>query len=234
VSFVEQVVSGDEGDAIEFVYFDLGNMLVSFDPMIACVNLADRFAISHNQARRALYESGLQDQFERGQLSAKQFASAIRDRLGKTAAQVPTADLLDAASDMFTPIDSMRSVLATVRQRGFRVGLLSNTCDSHWDWIQRQRYRVMDFAFDTIILSFEVQSMKPDPAIYEAAEQAAGLPAERILFLDDRGENVAAAIARGWNAVQCFGGLESLRALQQFRVLEGSQAREGPTAGGSH
>ena len=45
---------------IEFVYFDLGNMLVAFDPEISCRNVADLVGVSIDDARRVIYESGLQ------------------------------------------------------------------------------------------------------------------------------------------------------------------------------
>jgi HAD superfamily hydrolase (TIGR01509 family) len=132
---------------------------------------------------------------------------------------MPTSDVLDAISDMFTPIESMRGVLRSVRQRGYRVGLLSNTCHAHWDWITRQKYSVTDFSFDVTILSFQVGAMKPDHAIYQAAETAASVSSDRILFLDDQPENVAAASSRSWQAVRCFGGQQAIGALQAFRVL---------------
>ena len=207
--------------SIEFVYFDLGNVLLSFDPAVACRNLSNRFSIGVDQARQSVYESGLQDRFERGKVSGQQFAAEIRGQLGKRESEMPTAELLDAVSDMFTPIETMKSVLESVRGRGYGVGLLSNTCHAHWSWIQRQRYSVMEFAFDVAILSFEVGSMKPDRGIYDAAEQAADVPANRILFLDDRSENVAAATERGWNAAQCIGGDPSVDALRSFRVMDG-------------
>ncbi len=51
---------------IEFVYFDLGNVLVSFDPEIACNNVVERFGIDVGQAKAAIFESGIQDRFEHG------------------------------------------------------------------------------------------------------------------------------------------------------------------------
>lgn len=204
---------------IEFVYFDLGNVLVSFEPEIASRNLAERFDVSVEHAHRAVYTSGLQDQFEHGAVSRRQYASSLRRQLGRSESEMPTSDVLDAISDMFTPIESMRGVLAGVRRGGYRVGVLSNTCHSHWDWITRQKYAVTDFAFDATILSFQVGAMKPDHAIYRAAETAASVPSDRILFLDDKAENVAAASSRNWKAVRCFGGQEAIAALQDFRVL---------------
>jgi putative hydrolase of the HAD superfamily len=51
---------------------------------------------------------------------------------------------------------------------------------------------------------------KPDPAIYRRALDILGRPAERILFIDDRAENVAGANAAGMSAIQ-FQGANALR-----------------------
>jgi putative hydrolase of the HAD superfamily len=51
---------------------------------------------------------------------------------------------------------------------------------------------------------------KPDPAIYRRALDILGRPAERILFIDDRAENVAGATAAGIKAIR-FEGAVALR-----------------------
>ncbi len=51
---------------------------------------------------------------------------------------------------------------------------------------------------------------KPDAAIYRRALEILGRPAERILFIDDRAENVAAAEAVGMKS-SLFTGAEPLR-----------------------
>ena len=162
--------------------------------------------------------------FEHGAIEPDAFAAAVRQTLGRGEAEMPGDELLDALSDMFTPIQRMEGVLDVVRQRGCGVGLLSNTCHAHWDWIGRQRYAVIDFAFDATILSYEVGSMKPEPAIYEAAEQACGVSPDRILFLDDKAENVSAAVDRGWNAVECLGGVECIDQLRGFGLCDDTAA----------
>ena len=202
---------------IEFIYFDLGNVLVSFDSAIACRNLAKLCDVSTDLAHRAIYESGLQQRFEQGELDGDQFADRVNRELSLDPG--PVQELLDAISDMFQPVSSMRAVLDQVRDAGFGVGLLSNTCLAHWDWILRQRYPVMEFSFDETVLSFEVGSMKPDAAIYRTAETAAGVAAETILFLDDRDENVLGARDRGWQAEQCVGGQSAIDALRRAGVL---------------
>lgn len=204
---------------IAFVYFDLGNILLSFDPQRACENVARRFAVPFQSAREAIYDSGLQTEFEQGRLEGEAFADQVRCALGKDRRQLPTGELLDAISDMFDPVDSMPEALQAVRDAGVRVGLLSNTCHAHWDWIRRQRYPATEFRFDVTILSYEVGAMKPDAAIYEAAEQACEVPIHQLLFLDDRAENVAGALRRCWKAVECLGGPASWQVLRDHGVV---------------
>ena len=52
---------------------------------------------------------------------------------------------------------------------------------------------------------------KPDQAIFRAALDILGRPAKRILFIDDREENTAAASLAGMKAIK-FEGAEALRA----------------------
>jgi len=52
---------------------------------------------------------------------------------------------------------------------------------------------------------------KPDLAIYKRALDILGRPAERILFIDDREENVASAVCAGMKGIR-FTGAERLRA----------------------
>jgi putative hydrolase of the HAD superfamily len=51
---------------------------------------------------------------------------------------------------------------------------------------------------------------KPNPAIYQRALDIMGGPAERILFIDDRAENVAGAAAVGMKTIR-FEGADALR-----------------------
>ncbi|WP_256342088.1 HAD-IA family hydrolase [Streptomyces sp. MW-W600-10] len=54
---------------------------------------------------------------------------------------------------------------------------------------------------DAVVSSAVEQVAKPDPAIYRIAAGRAGVPAARCLFVDDRRENVGAAVALGMTGV---------------------------------
>jgi putative hydrolase of the HAD superfamily len=64
--------------------------------------------------------------------------------------------------------------------------------------------------FDVALSSCYLGLRKPEPAIYLRALDILGRPAERILFIDDRAENVAGATGVGMKGIQ-FGGADSLR-----------------------
>jgi putative hydrolase of the HAD superfamily len=64
---------------------------------------------------------------------------------------------------------------------------------------------------------------KPDAAIYHRALDILGRPAERILFIDDRAENVEAAVAVGMKGI-VFKGAGGLRVeLGNLGVFEGTR-----------
>ena len=206
----------DADVSIQFVYFDLGNILVSFDNHVAIANVARAADIDEKRVRERVYDSGLQDQYEHGELSDEAYAQEARARLEIDAERLSTEAFLEAISAMFVPIDGMAELVQSVRSRLGRVGLLSNTCDAHWQWIRRQPWTVSTLEFDSLILSYEVGAMKPNEAIYMAAEEGAGIDPQNLLFIDDKQENIDAAKARGWQARQCFGGPEAIQIVNDF------------------
>jgi putative hydrolase of the HAD superfamily len=63
---------------------------------------------------------------------------------------------------------------------------------------------------------------KPEPAMYQRALDILGCPPERVLFIDDRVENVAGGLAAGMKAIQ-FTGADALRSeLSRLGVIKNS------------
>ena len=79
---------------------------------------------------------------------------------------------------------------------------------------ETNEYRFSQFGlremFEVALSSCYVGLRKPEPAMYRRALDILGGPAERILFIDDREENVAGAAAAGMKAVR-FEGADALR-----------------------
>lgn len=179
----------------QFFYFDLGNVLLYFDHDLAFRRMAKIAGVSPKQMRTAVMDTELQIAYETGHISGSEFVDRIAQHLDKTLSVEP---ILEAAADMFIANTHILPVLERVKKLRIPMGLLSNTCEAHWQWILQQRYpQVVDW-FSPVILSFEAKSMKPDHGIYEQAEQRAGVAPEHIFFTDDRADNIEAASSRGW------------------------------------
>ena len=94
--------------------------------------------------------------------------------------------------------DDALPALASLRERGVKTTLVSNCSHSTRPVVERLG---LESAFDRVILSFEVHSMKPDPAIYRAAVEHLGdVPAERAVFVDDQPRYCDGATAIGLDA----------------------------------
>lgn len=180
-----------------FIYFDLGNVLLTFDHEIAIAKFAKLTGHDTAAIRAAIFESGLQQRYESGQIDDDAFAAAIGHACPHSLA---THELLTLCSDIFALNVSIVPVVAHLHAAGHRLGILSNTCRAHWEFVARGRFAVLQHFFPIQILSYEVGSMKPDPAIYAAAVDAAGVEPDEVFFTDDRPENVAGALAAGLDA----------------------------------
>lgn len=181
----------------DFVYFDLGNVLLFFDHDLAMRKMAKVAGVAPQQMRSIVWDTNLQIEYETGLISGYQFVSRIADAIGR---ELDPVDMLQAAADMFIPNPHILPILQQVRDMGIPMGLLSNTCQAHWDWIGELGYPQVAGWFSPVILSYEVKSMKPAPHIYNEAQRLAGHEPHRIFFTDDRHENVEAAKNAGWSA----------------------------------
>ena len=105
-----------------------------------------------------------------------------------------------------------------LKQHGLLTGILSNMGDSTlasieraFDWIRR---------FDVLVWSYQLRIAKPDPAIYRYTLAQLGTLPEETLFIDDKLENIEAAQALGFQAIQFF----SVERLRQQLISAGLEA----------
>lgn len=200
---------------IRFLYFDMGNVLLSFSHEKAAAQMAAVAGITHQRAWEIVFERGLEWDYERGAVNCGQFHHLFC-RAANCRADLDALD--QAGSAIFELIPRMQPLLAALRRSGRRMGVLSNTSPSHWRYVTGRFCFLSEF-FCRHALSYEVGLMKPDPGIYEVAEEMAGFRGGEIFFTDDRPENVAAARARGWDAVLFTSPADLAAALEARRIL---------------
>jgi glucose-1-phosphatase len=196
-----------------FVYFDLGNVLVTFDPIIAARQLSVAAECSLDRVLTTVFTSDVQLRYERGMLSDDEYASEINMLLGR---QLSTSQVLMAVSEIFQPNWSILPILQQLESTGIPMGILSNTCDAHWSWLMQRSWPMLHGWFQHRILSYQVGCMKPEAGIYQASEAECGLSGSQIFFTDDREENITAAAQRGWSTHHFTNSGALLPALQEW------------------
>lgn len=174
------------------VVFDIGNVLIEWQP--------ERFydSVIGEDRRRAMFDAvdlhGMNDRVDSGE--------NFRDTIYATAEEY--ADWRDEIRlwhdrwiEMAAPvIDHSLRLMKALQARGVPVFSLTNFGIQSYDHAATHYPFLREF--DRDFISGHLGMIKPVPAIYEAVEQGSGLPAQALLFTDDRADNIAAAAARGW------------------------------------
>ena len=181
-----------------FLYFDLGMVMVTFSVDRMCRQVSAAAGLDGNRVSEILFSSGLQTQYELGQITTRQFFDEVRAATGFTGSAEEFGEFF---ADIFTPIPSMVELHAAVRQRKIPTCIFSNTNELAISHIRR-RFPFFT-TFDGYVLSYEHGWLKPDSKLYEVVERETRRRGAEILYLDDRPENIAAGADRGWQTVLC-------------------------------
>ncbi|MBT3212769.1 MAG: HAD-IA family hydrolase, partial [Planctomycetaceae bacterium] len=181
----------------QFIFLDAGNVLVSFDYAKGFRQISEQAGISPAQVKNFYTRNNLQPQLENGDLNWRKVHSAFCSHFSS---DIPLELFSRAAGDIFTLNIEMLPVLAAIQRNTLRLGLLSNSCQPHWDHLCSSRYSLLPHAFTPIVLSHEVSAAKPDKKIYHYAQKKVRVPAKQIFFCDDLTCNVDAARSAGWDA----------------------------------
>jgi FMN phosphatase YigB (HAD superfamily) len=199
----------------EFLYFDLGNVLLTFDHRVACQQVAELTGLTPDRVWELIFTSQLQARYEEGAVSSREFYDEFC-----AAAQVrPDYDALHLANAAIFQLNyPVVSLVSHLHSAGYRLGILSNTCESHWGYVAEGRFKIIRELFSIQVLSHIERCSKPGAGIYARAAEKTGVAPERIFFVDDRQENVDGALRAGWDAV-LYEGTVSLGAALRKRGL---------------
>ena len=182
---------------ITAITFDLGNVLVKVDHLRFCRRLAALAALSPQEVFDQVFGSSLEPGYDTGRISSREFYERVTAHFGVA---LPYSEFCGLWCDIFDPMDGMTALVQHLASR-FPLYLLSNTNSLHFDYIQA-RFAAILQPFRALILSYQVGSRKPEPAIYQSLIQRVGRPPQEILFLDDKKSFVEAARDQGLAAWQ--------------------------------
>ena len=182
---------------IKAVFFDLGKVLLQFDHNDIVRRLLSRTSLEGGRAEglfRFLFDSkeGLCNRYDEGTISSGDFFHEIDTMFTLGMGYDEFAPLWN---DIFTENTDVAGLMQQVRSAGRPVYLLSNVNELHWKFV-KGRFPALS-RMDGWVLSCEVKSKKPAPAIYRAALDMAEAGPGETVFIDDLEENTAAAASCG-------------------------------------
>jgi putative hydrolase of the HAD superfamily len=151
--------------------------------------------IQEREGRHPLYE------LETGRMSESRFLSKLGDELEPALGHRPELHRFrEIYFDALHPNDPMIELMRQAKDRGNRMGLLTNNV-KEWEPLWRGMLPV-DEIFEVVVDSGFVGMRKPDREIYELTLERMGGPDPReCLFIDDTDVNCDAARGLGMTAV---------------------------------
>ena len=182
--------------AVTAVVFDVGNVLYGWDPDSFLVR-----QIADDEARLRFIEDVDLYAWHETLDGGRPYAEAAAE-LEETFPQY--AALIAAWSDRFGetitgPVPGVHEIVEALDARGVPLFAITNFSADFWPpFVARER--AFFGLFRDIVVSGEVELLKPDPAIYYLALDRFGLRPADALFIDDREINVDAALAVGMAA----------------------------------
>ena len=203
--------------AVQAIVFDLGNVLLRLDNDLYGHSWPQDIGKDHQDFERWAAGENLWYDFETGRVSADTFVRKLTTRLGLSPKQV--LDYWNSLLKGWVP--GMAAGLEALRKR-YPLYVLSNTNAAHIDHVtaDAEAGGLGDWRrfFEYVGLSYELDSVKPEAAIYQRARAKYGVAPGGLLFVDDRQENVDAARAQGWQAIRLTPGEDVFLKLERLGV----------------
>lgn len=176
---------------VRFVYFDINGCLVRFFHG-AFASLAQDTGAPADMVETTFWHYN--DAVCRGEMKLDEFNQIFADQLG-----VASLDWEKYYLSAIEPIEEMRELVKWAAEH-YRVGLLSNIMPNFIDEMFERKI-LPDVTYSSIIDSSKVGAIKPEPKIYEVAQDWAECKPEEILLIDDSRANLMAAERMGWHVL---------------------------------
>lgn len=176
---------------VRFVYFDINGCLVRFFHR-AFARLAHDTGATADIVETTFWHYN--DAVCRGEMQMDEFNRLFASQIG-----VESVDWQKYYLEAIDPMDEMRELVSWAAEH-YQVGLLSNIMPGFIDEMFDMKI-LPDVTYSSIIDSSKVGAIKPEPKIYEVAQEWAECEPAEILLIDDSRANLMAAERMGWHVL---------------------------------
>lgn len=199
------------------IIFDLGGVLVDWNPR----HLYKKLFVDDPDSMEWFLSNVCTPEWNARQDAGRPFAEAVAELVCRhpeyesfiSAFHTRWEEMVAGA------IEPTVEILAELRRSGHPLYALSNWSAETFA-LMRDRFEFLGW-FGTVIISGEIEMIKPDPAIYHLLLDRIGRKAGECLFIDDSLPNVLAARDLGFRTIH-YESPEGLRAeLERLGLLRG-------------
>ncbi len=195
---------------ITHVVFDLGNVLIKWDPG-SVINQLQRYMPSsgENISMKDILPQimDLWKDFDRGLFSESELSERLAERLSLS--ESLTGSILKHLKLSLLPIPVMVDFLKELADRHYVLGCLSNISEPFAQYLE-SRYEFFNL-FKFKLFSHQTYHIKPEPEIYTELVSRFNIHPERTLFIDDMVENIQAAKRMGFRTIHCVDPTSAVR-----------------------
>ncbi|MBU1122872.1 MAG: HAD family hydrolase [Candidatus Omnitrophota bacterium] len=177
--------------------FDLGRVIFDFDYNIALDKIKDKVQCSSEKIIDEIFYKDFGADFEKGLVSSQEFFNKFKVAFRAT---IQYQEFTHIWSDIFSPMKKTINLIKYLKAK-HPLFMISNITELHYDFLY-QRYPEVFALFDGLILSYQVQSVKPEEKIYQALKTLAKTEYEEIIYIDDRPDLICEAKKLKLNCIQ--------------------------------
>lgn len=198
---------------IKNIVFDMGNVLFAYNPKAYVQSIIDDEEVGNLILKELFYAKEWVD-LDNGLITEEQAMINIKNRTPQYKNELQHA--MDHWHENLIPIDGMNDIIKTLKEKGYKIYLLSNTSMRFYEYYEE--HPIFDL-FDGLLISAKEKLLKPDAAIFHRLLDLFSLKAEECIFIDDILENIKSAISVGFTGYHFDNPQSFLAYLKNENIL---------------
>jgi HAD superfamily hydrolase (TIGR01509 family) len=116
-----------------------------------------------------------------------------------------------------SPDPQIVALIATLKKNGYTLSLLSNFDRKSYDMIAGKYPDIFNL-FDNLIISANINAIKPFPEIYAYTLKTLGVDGAACIFIDDQPENIVGARKLGLHGIHYTGYKSLIKSLKKHNI----------------
>ncbi len=183
---------------IKKIIFDIGNVLVRFDPLEYLVKSYGEDFETIKLLHQHVFSGEEWKLLDQGMITSEEAVDRISKRIPKYK-DVVEKIILHWETFLIDEISTSVYFLKKFKDAGYKIYALSNFPERGYVYTEK-RYPFFEL-FDGKVISYEVKEMKPGRKIYEILMKKYDLKPEECVFIDDTLANIEAAKEMGMKGI---------------------------------